>query len=209
MPNGHFSFYVLANDEINAFAAPYGLIGIHSGLIIESGHEAELAGVLAHEIAHITQDHLQRYQQKSTNQSLLLAAGLAAALLSKNKELSEAALSTAVATTKQRAINFTREHEWEADRVGIELLAKADFNPKGMADFFTRLKDEGRAEYLRTHPLSINRIVDSLQRIPENAPTTYYDSFRYLSARAKLSYLRYARIPASKKSSNYYIYASV
>lgn len=198
-PHKHFAFFVINKNEINAFAAPYGNIGVNFGLLLKSDSEAELAAVLAHEIAHVTQDHLKRFDIKTRNQPFWMMAGILAGIVAKDDEVKEAVIATTLAKTTQQSINFIREHEWEADRNGIKILKKTGFDPQGMADFFKKLKDDEDAyEFLRTHPLSINRIVDSLQRIGKKSIFIRQDSFTYLTVKARLYYHQYQRIQQQK-----------
>jgi len=188
-PNKHFDFFFLRDNSINAFAGPYGYIGVHTGMLLSSDTESELAGVLSHEISHVTQNHLVRHAEKSGKQNYLLLAGVLAAALVGNGKVSEAILTSTVAGTLQQNINFTREHEWEADRIGTAMLERSTFDPKGMANFFTKLKDSANAqEFLQSHPLSINRIADSLQRTARSDSGGRVDSFEYKTIKAKLYY---------------------
>lgn len=197
-PDKHFDFFILQDNSINAFAGPYGYIGVHTGALLSSESEAELAGVLSHEIAHITQNHLYRFSKKTDKQGFLVAAGILAAVLAKNSQVSKAITSSTLAGVVQQNINFTREHEWEADRIGLKILLKSGFNPKGMADFFAKLKDNGNAkEFLRTHPLSINRVADSIQRSQVSGDDYRPNSFEYTTIRAKIYYQQYQRIEMS------------
>ena len=198
-PNKHFAFLFLNNDDINAFAGPYGYIGVHTGLLLALDSEAELAGVLAHEISHITQNHLQRFSEKANQQNYFLLAGLLLAALLDNSEATEAVAATSIANSAQQNINFTREHEQEADRIGTSMLIKSNFNPRGMAEFFAKLKDSANAaEFLRSHPLSVNRIADSLQRVARKSGNYRQDSFAYKVARGKLYYHKHGRIKLEK-----------
>ena len=194
-PDKHFGFLLLNDDSINAFAGPYGYIGVHTGMLLSSDSESELAGVLSHEISHVTQNHLKRFSEKTDKHAYLMAAGMLAAILVDNSDASQAIVASTVAGTAQQSINFTREHEWEADRIGTAMLSKSGFDPQGMAHFFEKLKDTSSAEeFLRSHPLSINRISDSMQRAAR-APGDYRkDSFEYTTTKAKLYYRKHGRI---------------
>ena len=188
-PDKHFDFFFLNDKSINAFAGPYGYIGIHTGMLLESDSEAELAGVLAHEISHVTQNHLNRFIKKSDRQTYLMVAGMLAAALIDNSDASQAIAASTVAGTAQQNINFTREHEWEADRVGTAILKKSGYNPKGLADFFAKLENsENAKEFLRTHPLSVNRMADTVQRVARESGDYRDDSFEYLTIKARLYY---------------------
>lgn len=164
-----FTFFVVKNSEINAFALPGGYIGINSGLITSANNEAELASVIAHETAHILQRHIARLYASQGNSGYKTAATILAAILlsQQSPEAGQAALLTGLAARQQSVINFTRTHEYEADRIGIQLLSDAGYNPQGMVDFFevlrrwVSLNSNEQMEFLRTHPLTNNRISEA------------------------------------------------
>ena len=166
-----FNFFIVDEPGINAFAGPGGNIGINTGTILATESESELASVLAHEIAHITQRHLQRSFEKANKLNLPTAAGVIAAILlgSRDVEVSEALLMASIANSTQTQINFTRDHEREADRIGMNLLTDAEYDPKAMPIFFERLQKTTLGsrvvpEFLSTHPITLNRISDSRNR---------------------------------------------
>lgn len=168
-----FQFFMIEEPVINAFAGPGGYIGIYSGLILATESESELASVVAHEIAHVTQDHLMRAFESASQMSAPMAALLLAAILlgsTVSADLGVAAAAGVQAAAVQQQINFTRDNEEEADRVGIQILAGADFDPHAMPIFFERLAKASRLyennapEFLRTHPVTTNRIADALGR---------------------------------------------
>ncbi len=171
-PGRRFEFFVVRDPSINAFALPGGYIGVHTGLLSAARSEAELAGVLAHEIAHVTQHHLARMVKGGEGLTVAALAGIAVAILAarSNPQLADAALRTSQAYGLQQQIDFTRAHEHEADRVGYQILEGAGFDPAGMASFFERLMLQGRLYdnsapvYLRTHPLSHDRMADMQNR---------------------------------------------
>ncbi len=164
-----FTFFVVRNPEINAFALPGGYIGINSGLITAANNEAELASVIAHETAHVTQRHIARLYASQGNTGYKTAAAIIAAILlsQQSAQAGQAALLTGLAASRQSAINFTRIHEYEADRIGIQLLSEAGYNPRSMVDFFevlrrrVALNTTEQMEFLRTHPLTNNRISEA------------------------------------------------
>lgn len=199
-----FEFFVVDDEAINAFAVPGGFIGINSGLILASENESELAGVLAHEIAHVTQRHTARSIYDSQRTSMLsLATMIAAVLLGAATDSSDAvqgAVMAGQAGAMQRQINFTRANEREADRIGIETLASAGFNANGMATFFEKLgRRYGMARQqvpaiLQTHPVSIDRIAEARERtrlLPVAHPT---DSMSYGLVKSRLM-IQHARTP--------------
>ena len=193
-----FSFFVIREPSINAFAAPAGVIGLHSGLILAAHTEAEIAGVVAHEIAHVTQDHLARAmenQQATSLPTMLATLALAvAAGAAGSADASQAVLLSGMGLAQQFAINHTRQSEAEADRVGIGLMAAAGFDPKGMAAFFERLNMASRAmgqgppEYLRTHPLTVNRVAEARSRAEALSVRELRDDslFHYVQARLRV-----------------------
>lgn len=171
-PTAHFRFLLVKDPEINAFAAPGGYIAVNSGLILLSHNEAELASVLAHEIGHITQDHLQRSFEQARHATPLLGLVLLGAVAAGGAGAGDAGLATLAGgqgLLLQRSINFTRADEAEADQVGIQTLARAGFDPDAMAEFFGRLGDQlrtGGSErsvpgLLQDHPVTSRRIADA------------------------------------------------
>ena len=193
-PTLPFAFFVVEDDTINAFAGPSGKIGIHTGLIEKAQNEGELAAVLAHEIAHVTQHHLMRTLESRQSHSLQHAATILATIIaaSSNPKAGGAVAATATGLSLQQQINFTRSNEQEADRVGMDILHGAHFDPKYMPAFFKRLqqasKHEGGhfPEYLRTHPLNLSRIADAENRINRYAPLSDRDDREFQRIRQLL-----------------------
>ena len=163
-----FNFFVLRDNTINAFAMPGGVIGVHTGLIVAANNESEVAGVLGHEIGHITQHHMARMLAQQKKDSIVNIATMVLALLASvgNPQLGSGALAAASASTIQKQLDYTREHEREADRVGMQILGDAGFDTHGMATFFETLQkgsrfSEGSApSFLRSHPVTTERIAD-------------------------------------------------
>ena len=193
--SGNFHFFVVEQPEVNAFAGPSGHIGVFSGLILSSETEAELAAVIAHEVAHVSQDHLMRSfddQRKMAlpATALLIAAAVLGAQVDGN--VAQAAIAGVQAAAVQRRINFTRANEEEADRIGMATLAAAGFDPFAMPGFFqklarsTRIYETGAPEFLRTHPVTTTRIADALGRATQLGTRQRPDSLRYHLARANL-----------------------
>ncbi|HYN54009.1 MAG TPA: M48 family metalloprotease, partial [Methylotenera sp.] len=168
-----FNFFVVQDDSINAFAMPGGVIGVHTGLILAANSESELASVLGHEIGHVTQHHLARMLASQKYDTFKNIAGIALALLvaRANPELASGALTTATAVGVQNQLDYTREHEREADRIGLQILDSGGFDVRAMPAFFTTLLRgtrfaEGNAPgFLRTHPLTTERIADVANRV--------------------------------------------
>ncbi|GLQ88715.1 M48 family metalloprotease [Dyella flagellata] len=174
-PKDHFAFFIAKDPVINAFSAPGGYIGINSGLIAITRSEDELAAVMAHEIGHITQNHLQRAYEsakKDTPLMALVALGAIAAGGAAGGQAAAAALLGGQGVLMQKEINFTRKDEAEADRTGIETLAKSGYDPNAMAGFFQRMEDEMSADaggvnvpsLLLDHPVTAQRISDAKAR---------------------------------------------
>jgi predicted Zn-dependent protease len=174
-PKDHYAFFVVKDPEINAFAAPGGYIAVNSGLLEITRDESELAGVLAHEIGHITQNHLQRAFEDSKKDAPLMALVLLGAIVAgASSHSGDAPMAVAAAgqgLIAQKSINFTRKDEIEADRVGIQTLARAGFDPNAMAGFFQRMEDATSAgaggdvpALLQTHPVTTMRISDAKAR---------------------------------------------
>jgi predicted Zn-dependent protease len=193
----NFNFFVVRDDRINAFAMPGGYIGVNSGLILASDSESELAGVLAHEISHVTQRHIARGAYDNQRTSIVsLAAMLAALVLGAAADMSGDAMTGIVTASQglaaQRQINFTRSNEHEADRVGIQLLANAGFDPYGMSSFFEKLgRRYGAAsqhipELLRTHPVTSERVAEARDRARQLPATTHTSSPTYVLNKARL-----------------------
>lgn len=190
-----FHFFLINDNSINAFALPGGFIGINAGLILATTSESELAGVMAHEIAHVTQRHHARQYEQGTNNVPIIAALIAAMVLgNQNSDIGQAAIASAAAGSIQKQINFTRANEKEADRIGITLLTNADFNPHGMAAFFSTLDNKSRLygdnipEFLRSHPVNPARIADAKHRASQfpNKPTVSSTTYHLLRARLKV-----------------------
>lgn len=166
--NQSFNFFVLRDNSINAFAMPGGVIGVHTGLIIAANNESEVAGVLGHEIGHVVQHHMARMLAQQKKDSIINIASMALALLAAvgNPQLGSGALAAASANTIQKQLDYTREHEREADRVGMQILGDAGFDTHAMATFFETLQkgsrfSEGSApSFLRSHPVTTERIAD-------------------------------------------------
>lgn len=193
-PRQSFNFFVVLDPNINAFAGPGGQIGVNSGLITMADEESELASVLAHEIAHVTQRHLYQSVEASQRLSIPTAAAMLGAILlgTKSPQAGQAALIALQAGSVQFQINFTRDNEQEADSVGMQNLSRSEFDPRAMPSFFEKLQQSTRyagrnvPEFLRTHPVNVSRIADSRARA-ENFPYKQYpDTIAFEIIRAKL-----------------------
>ncbi len=190
-----YTFFPIAAGGINAFAAPGGFIGVNAGLILNTESESELAGVLAHEISHITQRHMARSFERAERMSIPMAVAMIGSLLLgvANPDAGLAALTAVTGVSTQQQINFTRANEQEADRVGMALLSRAGFDPEGMPLFFERLHIANRLtdpkflpEFLRTHPVTTSRIADSKNRLAEYPPHAHKNSDAYKLTKARI-----------------------
>jgi len=218
-PNKPFTFTVIDLPVVNAFAAPGGVVALYTGLILAADNESEVAGVLSHEIAHITQQHLYRAVESARSMTIPLVLAMVGLVLAGggSPEAIQGALLSGTAAAQQAQIYFTRQNEIEADRIGMQTLFEAGYDPRGMGDFFeklnriTRPMGEGPPEFLRTHPVTVSRIAEAENRaenmpIPppsdgrdfylvqariramgEEHPDTALDYFRFRSERADIS----------------------
>ena len=167
--------FLVRDRSVNAFALPGGYFGVHLGLLAMSETPDALASVLAHEITHVTQRHISRGMSKQNAQTPWLVASILISLLAlrTNPQAASAALTTGQAAAVQGQLNFSRDFEREADRLGFTLMAPAGYNPEGFVDMFnmlgksSRLSDSGNFPYLRSHPLTTERVADMRSRVGE------------------------------------------
>lgn len=194
-PDKTFRFFVLNINNINAFAGPDAYLGFNAGLIIAAKNESEFAGVMAHEISHVTQRHLARAMTDSSGSPAAMFAAILAGILiaSHNPDAGAALIYGGQAAQIQSQINFTRANEHEADRIGISILKDAGINPQGMAGFFETLLQNSEThsaisqmEYLRTHPLSTTRVAEARNRIQSEDANLPEDSLDFQLARARI-----------------------
>jgi beta-barrel assembly-enhancing protease len=189
-----FEFFALRESSLNAFAMPGGYIGVHTGLVLASQSESELAGVLSHEISHVTQHHIARMMVSSTQGQVISMVAMALAILAArgNSDATMGAIAAGQAAGIQNQLNFSRDFEREADRIGLDLLERSGLDVRGMATFFERLQRVGRVydnnapSYLRTHPLTTERIADMGNRIEGRPYKQVEDSLDFHLVRAKL-----------------------
>jgi predicted Zn-dependent protease len=197
-----FEFFAVRDPMINAFALPGGFIGVHTGLVLGAANESELASVLAHEIGHVEQRHIARMLAKQRDGTFIAIGALLLALLaarsgsSSSGDAAQAAIMAGQAAAVQQQLNFSREAEREADRVGFQILLGAGFDPAGMSAFFSRLQQGTRIyesaapEYLRTHPLTVERLSDMQNRARESRVRPRPDSLDFHLVRARLRVLQ-------------------
>lgn len=210
----HFKFFMVPDPRINAFAAPGGFIGINSGLMLTSQEEDELASVLAHEIAHVTQRHILRSIEKQQQGNIPRMAALVGAILlgAADAQAGAAALTVVQASGVQAQIDHTRAHEAEADSLGMQNLVNAGFNAQAMPTFFERLQLSSRfyssnavPEFLRTHPVTTSRIAEARGRAV-NYPTSFSkrDRLPFFLIREKLRVMSAVNLSELKQ---YYVSA--
>lgn len=193
-PTFGFTFFAMADTTINAFATFGGYVGVNTGLLMSAQTESELAGVLAHEISHVTQHHLARGIAKDKQQSTVAMIAMALALLAARNSANGAMATMAgtQAAVVQSQLAFSRDFEREADRIGFQTLQKAGFDVRGMGDFFqrlqqaTRLYENNAPAYMRTHPLNTERIADMHNRAQQAPYKQIPDSLDFHLVRAKL-----------------------
>ena len=188
-PEQRFTFFMMKDRSINAFATLGGYVGMNAGLVLAAETEDEVAAVLGHEIAHVTQAHVLRGVERAQRDSIpLLLAMLGAIAIAQSaggnsaNDASMAAIASAQGLAAQRQINYTRSNESEADRIGIRTLARAGFEPASMASMFERMQAVSRTnqggererlpDYLKTHPVTTTRISEAKDRAEQLARGT-------------------------------------
>ncbi|MBW0281935.1 MULTISPECIES: M48 family metalloprotease [Shewanella] len=188
-----FYFFLLQNDEINAFAFFGGHVAVHTGLFLNADNESELASVLGHEITHVTQRHLARSLEAQQKTGPATVAGLLGAILLTIAvpQAGMAALATTQAMATQSKINYTRLHEKEADRIGMQILVDAGFDPNASADFFGKLASRYRftttpPQMLLTHPLPESRISEARDRAQQYPHRYVPDNLNFQLAKARI-----------------------
>ncbi|MES1942026.1 peptidase M48 Ste24p [Salinisphaera sp. T5B8] len=182
-----FRFYPIDSSQVNAFALPGGYIGVNAGLITETDNESELAGVMGHEMAHVTQRHIARQIESTSGMGWATAAAILVAAIAGggDPDALSAAVTAGVSNLNQQQTNFTRAHEFEADRIGIRTMAEADYNPDGMASFFEKMQRRSRLygnqlpEILLSHPVSNTRMAEAETRARDYADTDVHESDAY------------------------------
>jgi len=190
-----FEFFAMRDHTINAFALPGGFVGVHTGLLAAAESESEVASVLAHEIAHVTQRHIARMLgQQQQLQLPMLAAMAAAILLGRSRpDLAAGATAAVSAGAVQSQLSYSRDFEREADRIGFQALEASGFDVHAMGSFFEKMQrgmrgvDDGTVPgYLRTHPITTERIADSQNRAGSLPYKQHLDSPEFQLVRAKL-----------------------
>jgi predicted Zn-dependent protease len=193
-PGFGFYFFPINDPNINAFAMPGGYIGVHTGLIVSAQTESELAGVMGHEISHVTQRHIARqvFQSKRIGMASMVAMALALLAARSSGQVAGAAMATTQAGAISAQLAFSRDFEREADRQGFDILRKAGFDVRGMGVFFERLQkavrlyENNATAYLRTHPLTGERLTDMQNREQAVPYRQVTDSVDFQLVRAKV-----------------------
>jgi predicted Zn-dependent protease len=201
----NFELFGVRDRTINAFALPGGFIGVHTGLIVSAESESELASVLGHEIGHVTQKHIARmYGQQGTNSMIALASlFLAVIAASRNPNAAQGIAMGGQALAIQNQLSYSRDAEREADRVGFQILQAGGFDVQGMPDFFQRMQransimESGVPGYVRSHPLTTDRIADMQDRVRGLPSKKVFSSVEFYLLKAR------ARLVQTTSSSNY------
>jgi len=186
---------IVDNKTINAFAVPGGVIGIHNGLLLQAGTEAQLSSVLAHELAHLSQRHFARSVEAQKRNTIPNMAGLLAGIIvaaTSGGSAGMAALTAIQAATLQSQLRYSRLHEQEADRVGMQTIVRAEMDPGGAADMFEKMQQASRyasnrpPEFLLSHPVTESRISDARNRARKHPKKMYTDSLRFQLMKARV-----------------------
>ncbi|MES2536564.1 MAG: M48 family metalloprotease [Pseudomonadota bacterium] len=193
-----YFFFAVRDPMLNAFALPGGFIGVHSGLVLAAQTESELASVMAHEIGHVAQRHLARMLGNQRQDALLPLASmiLGAIVASKSADAGAAIMTGGGGLAMQRQLNFSRDAEREADRIGLQILREGGFDTSGMVAFFGRMQSASRSyndaapAYLRSHPLTTERIGDIQNRIRDHRYKQRADNIDFHLIRARLRVLQ-------------------
>jgi predicted Zn-dependent protease len=204
--------FLVRDKSVNAFALPGGYVGVHLGLIAMTTTRDELASVLGHEMSHITQRHIARSIANSKRQSILslatLLVGILAASRAGQNSSGDAAMAAVVGSQAigvQGQLNFSRDMEREADRVGFSVMTGAGFSPGGMASMFekldqsSRLNDSGGFPYLRSHPLTSERIGEARARLGTVAPAPQLSVLEHSLAQARSRVMMDPRFDALRR----------
>jgi predicted Zn-dependent protease len=192
LKKGSFTFFMINDTSVNAFAVPGGYIGVHTGLLLTAKNEAEVASVLGHEIAHVTQQHIPRMISAQKKNLLPNLATLLAGILI-GGQATEAAIAVASARSIENQLTFTRSFEREADRIGITILANSGYDTDAMADFFLLMQqantvhETNAPQFLLTHPITTDRIAEAKARAANFPHTAKNDNTQFTLIHAKLT----------------------
>jgi predicted Zn-dependent protease len=209
--NRRFTFFVVKDRDINAFALPGGFIGVNAGLILETHTESELAGVLAHEISHVTQRHIARSLLAQSKSSMVSTAAMLAAILvgatTGAGDAAMAGIAAAQTISLEQQMSFSRANEIEADRVGMGVLVQAGFDPNGMPAFFDTMGRRAGANesqipaIVRSHPITSDRIAESKSRAVQYPAMKVTDSLGFALMRERV---RVLTTPSGENPASFY-----
>jgi predicted Zn-dependent protease len=211
-----FQFFAIRDSTLNAFALLGGFIGVHTGLVLTAQSESELASVLGHEIGHIAQRHVARMLSRQKESTAIAIGALLLALLaarsgsSSSGALTEAAIMGGQAAALQTQLNFSREAEREADRIGFQILVDTGFDARAMSTFFgrmqqgTRVYESAAPEYLRTHPITSDRMADIQARLRDTRTRQRADSLDFQLVRARLRVLQEDTVQGARDALAYF-----
>ncbi|TGN41480.1 M48 family metalloprotease [Marinobacter confluentis] len=197
----NLTLVLIDSPAINAFAVPGNIVGVNGGLFLNAESEQQFASVLAHELAHLSQRHFARRMEQQEMSAPLTIAGMVAGIILSavtQSDIGIAAIAGTQAMAVQNMLAYSRSHEQEADRVGMEILAESGMDPRGMPEMFeimmrqNRLQGNRVPEYLSTHPLTQSRVSDTRNRAEQYPEGEYADSTEYHLVRSRLQ-VRYAR----------------
>ncbi|MDR9423933.1 MAG: M48 family metalloprotease [Marinobacter sp.] len=203
LDNRDLQLVIIDDAGLNAFAVPGGIVGVNGGLFLNAATEQQFASVLAHELAHLSQRHFaRRMQQQETSTPLTVAGMVAGIILSAvtQSDIGIAAIAGTQALAMQNMLAYSRAHEKEADRIGLDILASSGMDPRGMPEMFeimmrrNRLQGNRLPEYLSTHPLTQSRVADTRSRAEQYPDERIRDGQEYHLVRSRLQ-VHYARSP--------------
>lgn len=201
LSNRGLTLVIIDSPAINAFAVPGNIVGINGGLFLHAETEQQFGSVIAHELAHLSQRHFARRLEQQERSGPLTAAGIIAGIVLTAVTGSDAGIAAIMSTqalSVQNMLSYSRAHEQEADRVGIEIMSKAGLDPRGMPEMFeimmrqSRLQGSRLPEYLSTHPLTQSRVSDTRSRAEQYRRPDASDSHEYHLVRARMQ-VQYAR----------------
>lgn len=199
--NRELTLVIIDDSAINAFAVPGNIVGVNGGLFLHALTEQQFGSVMAHELAHLSQRHFARRLEQQERSAPLTAAGIIAGIVLTAVTGSDAGIAAIMGTQAlsiQNMLSYSRAHEQEADRVGLEIMTNAGLDPRGMPEMFEIMMRQARMqgsrvpEYLSTHPLTESRVADSRSRAEQFADKSVADSHEYHLVRARLQ-VRYSR----------------
>jgi len=192
----NFEVFAVKDTSINAFALPGGYIGFHTGLLVSAETDSEVASVMGHETGHVLQRHLARQMDKQATNTMIAIAGmvLGALAMSRNPSAAAGLMQGGQAMAIDNQLSYSRDAEREADRVGFQILEASGYDVNGAPGFFQRLQratgvmDKGVPAYVRTHPLTTDRIADMQDRARRVATRTVPTAveFHFIKARARM-----------------------